>query len=222
MGDFKVAYRETPSGLQLICIRCGIGAERAENAARWLVDRRASALAVMGVSGGLNPELEPGGIVVAGTILNPEESQKPKAWAADPEFAGSFFSAAASERLPVFQGSIATASHPVFSRTEKELLFRKTGAFAVDLESAGVAAVAAGAGLPLFAVRTICDCAADDVPSEFCDLLDARGVLRSRILAALLFRRPRLAAEMILYGRRFSAALKSLRAAFHILERILS
>jgi hypothetical protein len=167
----------------------------------------------------LNPVLEFGATVIADTILSADRTGATGRWVSDPGFAGSLFHASVSERLDGFRGPIATTKHPVFSREEKKRLFHMTGAFAVDLESAAVARVAAGENLPFFAVRTICDCAADDLPAEFCGLLDARGILCGRILMTLLCRRPGYAAEMVRYGRRFSKALKSLRAAFKILEK---
>ncbi|RJQ49091.1 MAG: hypothetical protein C4530_23710 [Desulfobacteraceae bacterium] len=217
--DFKFACRSTRWGPKLLCVRSGIGANRAERAARWLVGRGAEALGVFGVSGGLNPVLEFGATVIADTILSADRTGATGRWVADPEFADSFFHESASKKLPVFRGPIATTKHPVFSREEKKRLFHMTGAFAVDLESAAVARVAAGENLPFLAVRTICDCAADDLPAELYGLLDARGILCGRILMTLLWRHPGYAVEMVRYGRRFSKALKSLRAAFKIFEK---
>lgn len=72
---------------------------------------------------------------------------------------------------------------------EKRALRERTGAAAVDMESAAVAATAAEWGVPFHSIRAVSDTASDDMPLDFNLYRDAEGRFsRGRIAAAALAR----------------------------------
>ena len=65
--------------------------------------------------------------------------------------------AADAEKLPVQQGILMTTRHIVSDPASKAELRGKSGACAVDMETAGIAEAADETGLPWVAVRAIVD-----------------------------------------------------------------
>jgi adenosylhomocysteine nucleosidase len=193
---------------ELIWVRSGIGYQRAQEAARWLVGQGVSALGVLGVSGGLASGLKSGLLVVAGEVHDAVEGGPGRSL---PCPAGrDLLSTLRRDGLDAVEGSIATVAEPVLEPEKKIFLGRQSGALAVDMESGAVARVAAEAGLELFALRAICDPAERRVPRALFDMVDGDGRLRTGALLASLLRRPQLIVDLIAMQRDFSRALKAL------------
>ena len=129
-------------------LRSGIGPLRSQRTAYELGQRvpRPRAIAVAGVCGALDPRLVPGDVVVASELRGagprrPLESAKPLARALE------------SLGISVHIGPILSIDHLV-KRPEHESL-AATGAIAVDMESAWLAAAAAA--LPFAVLRVVSD-----------------------------------------------------------------
>ncbi|MFQ5701990.1 MAG: purine phosphorylase, partial [Acidobacteriota bacterium] len=139
---------------------CGIGPDRAARAARRLFERGAGALISWGFAGGLSPELLPGDAVIPSAVMDPQGRR----FEADPTWRGHLL---ARLGMPTEDGpgmTLATTSMPLTSAAAKRSYHLHSGAEAVDMESAAVAAVAAEAGLPFLAIRAICDSVTEDLP----------------------------------------------------------
>ena len=138
------ALRRTVRGGTVV--QTGIGAK----ATTWALGdrsvRRAGALAVAGIGGGLRPDLAPGDVVVATEVRGADRTiECPSA----PLLAA----ALRREGLRVVTGPIVSVDHVVVSPEREELA--ATGAICVDMESAGVLAAAHEAAIA--AVRVIAD-----------------------------------------------------------------
>ncbi len=217
-GGLTIRRTGLPDGTDRLCARSGVGADRALSAARWLAAEGVTALAVVGVSGGLDPRLRPGDLVVADAVL--ESADAPGgSWAADPDRAGLLDRALAAEGLTVRRGAVISASGPVPSPEAKGALRARCAALAVDMESAAVARVAAEGKLPLVVLRAVCDSADQSVPEDFLASLDDDGTVRPSVLLRRLAGRPALVGDLVRMERGFSAALTSLRCAWHVLVR---
>ncbi len=217
-GGLTIRRTGLPDGTALLCARSGTGADRALSAARWLAAEGATALAVIGVSGGLDPGLRPGDLVVADEVL--ESGDTPAGnWAADAERAGLVGRALAAEGLPVRRGAVISAGGPVPSPQAKGALRARCAALAVDMESAAVARAAAEGRVPLVVLRAVCDTADQSVPEDFLVSLDDDGTVRPSVLLRRLAGRPALVGDLVRMERGFSAALTSLRCAWHVLVR---
>jgi adenosylhomocysteine nucleosidase len=127
-----------------------------------------------GFCGALNPALEPCDIFVATEVIGVTHTLTvPRS--------GSY------ERQK--SGKLLSIDRVVSSGVEKTDL-RKTGADAVEMEAAAVAAKAAEWNLPFFCVRVVTDTATESFPLDFNQMRDAEGRFsRIKILTAAL-RRP--------------------------------
>jgi 4-hydroxy-3-methylbut-2-enyl diphosphate reductase len=129
-------------------LRTGMGPRRAEAAASALAPPAGAwALAVAGLCGGLDPAQRPGDVVVASEVVGPGGRV---------ECGSAGLLAAALERrgLRPLLGPVASADHVVQGAERARLL--GTGAVAVDMESAWIAAAAIG-GTPFAVLRVVLD-----------------------------------------------------------------
>jgi adenosylhomocysteine nucleosidase len=188
----------------------GMGQHNAMRAAERLLAGGVARLANWGVAGALTDDLEPGDVLLPGRILYADD---------DPGFAtdretrtrllGRFSSA-----LHVRDGALWTAERPVTTRAARQTLAAHSGAIAVDMEAAGVAAVALRAGVPFVAVKAICDPAARELPARMAAVLDgASSALSWSLLRAIAFGGPATWHAARLLARDFTRARHALAAA---------
>jgi adenosylhomocysteine nucleosidase len=89
----------------------------------------------------------------------------------------------------VVRDRIHSSDRVAVTASEKSSLREKTGAAAVDMESAAIAQKAAEWGVPFFMVRAVSDRASEDMPLDFNEYRDAAGRFsRARIALAALTR----------------------------------
>ena len=123
--------------------------------------------------------------------------------------------AVAQQRRPA-AGALLTSLQPIGSVADKAWVFRETGAVAVDMESLGIAEVAAAHSLPFVAVRVIVDTAMDVLPrtvmaaSRPPQLGD--GQLSMRRLIGGLALAPMELVALIRLAQRYRVAMRSLSA----------
>jgi len=182
-----------------------MGAEAAARGAQALVDAGAGALVSWGMAGGLDPFLSAGTVVLPTEILARDgqaiETSRP--WRER---------LSAAVQHPAVSGKLVTSTRAVASVADKAVLFRETGAAAVDMESLAVAQVAVARRVPFVAVRVIVDSAGDGLPESVTTAADAAGHLRLwRLLGALALSPSDLPA-LIRLARRYRAAGRSLAA----------
>jgi adenosylhomocysteine nucleosidase len=218
--------RASLNGLELLCLRSGPGVSAARGAAELLVSHGARALLCLGVSGGLAPGLKNADLVLAEAIsvdgfgrdggggpASVPLSRISWTWLRQALPAVQSSALAHYPRIKVRLGRIVSLERPVLSPARKADLWRSNWALAADLESAGVAEAAVGAGLPLLVLRAVCDSAERDLSPELPLLLDEQGRVKPGRLLCSLARRPALLADLLASQREFSAALGSLRRA---------
>jgi len=199
----------------LVVVRSGLGMENAFLASQWLIAEGVVALGVLGVSGGLDPELEPGDLVLADSVIQERGNTCKPVWEGDPRFVEIAYAALIAGEIPAYRGAIITVQKPVLSARNKQALFTKTDALAADMESAAVAHVANKASLPFFALRTVCDAAARSVPKEIFDCLNPAGNVRLLHLFRMLLLMPPLISDLLRMKRDFAVALATLGRAWH-------
>jgi nucleoside phosphorylase len=184
----------------------GIGAEAAARGAAALVDAGAGALLSWGLAGGLDPALR------AGTPLLPSEvATQHGVFATSAAWRGQV-GAAFRAHGPILRGTLYTAPFAIASVAEKAALFESTGACAVDMEGAHVAAVAAARGIPFIALKVIVDGAADALPPAISAAVGA-AQLRLGRLAWALARSPGDLGSLWRLGQRYRSASRTLAAA---------
>ena len=201
----------------LIVVRSGLGMENASLASQWLIAEGVVALGVSGVSGGLDPNLEPGDLVLADSIIQENGDTCRQIWKGDSKFLEISYAALIAKGIPAYWGPIITVQKAVLSARDKQALFTKTSALAADMESAAVATVANNAGLPFFALRTVCDAATRSIPKEIFDCLNQAGRIRLFHLFRMLLLRPPLVSDLLRMKRDFALGLATLGHAWHTL-----
>jgi adenosylhomocysteine nucleosidase len=148
-----------------------------------------------GYCGGLDPALRYGEIVVADKVLD---------FASGDEFACAEFNVAARRGIVLSQDRIAN------NLKEKHELFEKTGACAVEMEAAGVAARAKRAGLPFHCIKAISDVATESFAFDLNKMRTSEGrVARGKIIVHALMR-PNLVPGLLRLKRRTEEAARAL------------
>jgi hypothetical protein len=111
----------------------------------------------------------------------------------------------------VTEGNLLTSTQAIDTPAEKAAALRRTGAAAVDMESAAVAEVAAKHHLPFIAVRVIVDTAADFLPRAVVAASRAGRVRFGRLIGGLILA-PREIAALLRLAKRYRIAMRSLHA----------
>lgn len=166
------------TGLPVIC--AGHGRNLADALAE-SIDDNCKGLISFGVAGGLRPDLPPGTCVVGSAVV-----------AGDRRFPmHESWSQRLLDTLPrSVSGVLAGSAHPVTTAKGKDALHATTGALAVDMESHVVADAAVRHGLPMVAVRVICDPAARSLPEMAFRSLNPNGSAKVLALLGSVIREP--------------------------------
>lgn len=133
-------------------VHSGVGPKRARVAALSLLAAGVGRLLVWGTAGGLVPELRPGTLIMPRVVRDETGSNYPtdRAWR---EAIGARLPPA----IPCVDTVLVSVHRPVIDAADKHALAYRTGAEAVDMEAAAVAAAAAARGVPCAVLRAIAD-----------------------------------------------------------------
>jgi adenosylhomocysteine nucleosidase len=170
-GDLRFAEGSL-AGRRLGVAATGDGPRRAARGLRDLIETfRPTQIWVIGVAGGLSPDLEVGDLVAARAVL---DGVSREAWR--------------SSLLPVARatpGTVVTADRILSFAEDKRQLWEALGSPAsavVDVESSACVRVAQAAGVAWRVLRAVSDPAAVDLPLDFESFRNGEGSLeRSRI-----------------------------------------
>jgi nucleoside phosphorylase len=196
-----------------VAVQAGVGRKRAAEGARFLIRQFSPrALISFGFAGGLMPELVSGTLVIGTEVVC--ETWPAKVGAANCDLIQQFQAAADTENLPVYQGRLVSTLHPVSDPASKAAWWEKSGACAVDMETAGMVEVADEAGLPWVALRAIVDSAADCLPEACLTVLRANGHLAFGRLIGRLCRSPQLLRDFLRLANDTARARRHLLRTF--------
>lgn len=181
LGLEQASLRKSSRGTapQTVAIhRSGPGEARAAAAAQAALASGARALVSWGMAGALAPTIEPGTVIVPRDVRAADGRRfaSDRAWHAQ-------LAAALSDEFMVEQGSLLGAAEVLATPQVKEQAALASGAVAADMESYGIASIAARAAVPFVAVRVIVDAQADRLPPRAERWIDEHG---DRRLAAAL------------------------------------
>ncbi|MFH0340851.1 MAG: purine phosphorylase [Chromatiales bacterium] len=185
----------------------GIGQARARQAAEALVAQGARALLSWGTAGALASALRPGDVILPDTILVSDiPFPVDAAWRTR-------LAARLAQHLTVHTGALLHTTEVIRTADKKRMLFERTGALAVDMESAAVAQVARRAKIPFAVLRAIVDPQTMAIPAAALTAIDELGRPRIAGLLAALAREPRDLLALVRLSACFRAALASLKRA---------
>lgn len=188
-------------------VLCGMGAARARQAALLLADEGIRVLITWGVAGALDPALQPGQLLLPEKVIDAKGAEYP----VDADLRALFLSTQTAVSCASTQ-PLFCAESAVLDRAGKKRLFERSGAGAVDLESAAVAAVAAQRGLPFVALRSVLDTAETTVPAFIPAAVDPFGQVRLLRFCAAMLRHPEACRALLLMARQSRLACDSLRS----------
>jgi adenosylhomocysteine nucleosidase len=197
-----------------------MGAARAHEAAERALDRFSNPelIIVAGVAGALIASLRAADIVIADRIIAADGDARAFS-PADSQLAV-LRRAFESARLPYESGGLLTSRTLLSTANEKRRARESTGAVAVDMETAAIAAAADARGLAVIAIRTILDELDDDLPGP--GLVDERGKVDALRVAGYLLRRPGNVLKLPRLARNMSRATRNLADAVELAIRALS
>jgi hypothetical protein len=182
----------------------GPGPERAGTTARNAIADGAGALLAWGMAGALRADCGNGDVIVPGRVLSAAGE-----WATDAAWRRRV-AAALDGHIEFGEGALYSSPQVVSLPQVKRELAERTGAAAVDMESASVAAAAAESGLPCIVIRVIADGAGDALPDGIESMLTADGRTRYRGLWRLL-RQPSQIPSLLVLARQSAVARRVLR-----------
>jgi adenosylhomocysteine nucleosidase len=193
------------NGRAVLLVANGPGPKLAGEAVEIVKGReKLTGLVSTGFCGALDPALKVSGIFVATEILTdtPNDTKLSRG----PE--GAPIRTLASARGSV-TGELISIDRVAVTAAEKAEL-RKTGAAAIEMEAAAVAAKAKEYNLPFYCIRVVSDTAAESLPLDFNQMRDANGRFsRSKILAAA-FRSPAVFPKLLKLNKRSKDASQAL------------
>ena len=184
----------------------GIGREKALHAAHSLLDAGATALLSWGVTGGLDPKLVPGTLVLPRQIHAADQNRFPvdEAWR-------SRIHTCVARHVMVSDGALIEGLSVIAGPAQKRALAQASGAVAVDMESAAIVQVAKQAGVPFVAVRAVVDTADMTLPRSAIRASDEYGRLHITKLLFSLLAHPADLSALIGLGKSFRAAQATLQ-----------
>ncbi|MDH3665922.1 MAG: hypothetical protein OEN23_03240 [Paracoccaceae bacterium] len=153
---------------------CGARPARAEAEARRLAEAGCRALLSWGLAGGLDPDLKPGAVMTASSVICSDADPLPLTPVPGVGDPGPCFGA---------ETVIETPAH-------KADLHRRLGAAFADMETHRVATVAAVHGIPAYVLRAVADPAERALPTLAAGALDETGRPRIGAVLAGLARQP--------------------------------
>ena len=199
-------------GRTVLVLESGVGTAASEKALSWLLSGqrvygmpfRPTVVVSAGFSGAIVPGLNVGDLILASDVCDADGASWPATW---PD-------AASSRR----HYRLLTVAALVGRPDETRRLGERTGAVAVDMETAAVARLCTAAGVPFGCLRAISD-DVDTPLSESLLAIMAGGRVRPAALAAAVLRRPALVAELVRIGAHTRLAARRLAVG---LEELLA
>jgi len=146
----------------------GANAARAEAIAAHFCEEGATAIISVGVSGGLDPALAPGDLVIGQSVV----TAAGETFSCDTALMGTLPN---RRGQPITPSIIYGANEVILEANDKKDIFAKTGATSVDMESHGAARAAQGGGAAFLAIRAIADPADRTLPSAALNAVNKDG-----------------------------------------------
>ena len=168
----------------------GVGPERAGEAMAALLENRLSrrskvdGVLLVGVAGGVDPELETGDLLLADrhALQNGASQGAGQAIRPDADMLQSAQKAALELSVPIFSGGSLTVDHLVAEPHERESLRTEYQVYSVNMEDYRAAEAAQNAGVPFLSVRVVLDTASQRLPGYLPGLARSRYKVVTKIL----------------------------------------
>ena len=165
----------------VLLMRCGMGADNAQDAAQQLLQQGATALLSWGTAVALHASLKPGVLVLPETLLDGEQQR----YFVDTSWRERVLARLRSA-MQLDNGPLGESPGIVATPGEKRALHAQTACRTADMESVAMARVAQQGGVPFLVLRVIVDSAAMCLPASLLNALDDDGeVALGRLVRAI-------------------------------------
>ncbi len=187
------------------------GLKYAKKAAEQLLSEGHGFFISWGVSGGLNPSLKPGRLLISQQVTTVSDQAL--------EFTGNLGKRISNELKPLnpVLGRITSTEKPVVSPVEKSKLRNASNADAVDMESIAIAKIAKKNNCDFLSIRSIVDSANFEIPSSALAGMDSQGNQAMFTVLKQLAYRPRELKSLVELSFHFRKALKTLSSSAKLL-----
>jgi adenosylhomocysteine nucleosidase len=192
----------------------GAGPENARRAAERLLESGVGGLVSWGCAAALHPTLRPGSLLLPRRIVGSDGA----AFHTDQDWRDRVGKALGDANIPFDGDDLADSRDIVATEEGKQHLALRTGAHAVDMESAAIARVALARSLPFLVIRAVADPAGMAVPSAVLRATGTDGRVDLLRLFAALVTRPGELPALIRLGLHFNAAIDTLRRAYRVVS----
>ncbi len=203
--EARIARSGCRQGLRVACH--GMGPKRAREAAEELARAGAAGLVSFGLAAGLVAQAKPGMLLLPARIVTESGGSIMTDALWRERMAG-----ALQKLLPVLDQPLASVRRPLPSYLDKASAWARTQAFAADMESAAIAAVARRRGVPFIALRAIADPVDFSLPPAAVLSIGRNGRLSLGKLLLSLWRQPaqwRALKELAGHSKAAKSALKT-------------
>ncbi len=214
-------FRARLGATEIAGVATGLGTRRAAETTRRALQSLAPVDLVIatGLAGALSEELQPGDLVLADRLILDRERPglAPAMIAIAPADLARFTAALRAQRIKFATGAILTAAQILNDGGAKRGARARTGALAVDMESAAVAAEAHRCGLRFACVRAVLDTVDEEIVGA--ELAGPDGEVRPLAAAGFVLRNPAAAIGLARMMRSLNRAAAALAAALEALSR---
>lgn len=199
--------------------QAGVGPRNLERAVMAFMagPRKPRLLVSTGFCGAIAPGVQGGDLVVGSSVLPYEGGEpgvRPDPWALEQALQLLGYLG-----VPHHRGAILPVPRLVSSPAEKQALWLKTGATAVDMESGHLAALTRSLEIPFLVVRAVSDTASDPLDPGWQGLVGPDGGLRPLPILRLLIQKPRAVFQGLAMKRLCSLGARHLGRFLSILAR---
>jgi len=214
-------FRARLGTTEIIGVATGLGIDRAADAARRAMRSLAPTDLVIatGLAGALSEALQPGDLVLADSLLLEAERPElaPTTVAIPPDDLARFKAALKAHRLNFATGTVLTAAQILKDGAAKRGAHAASGALAVDMESAAIAAEAHRCGLRFACLRAVLDTVDEKIVGA--ELAGPDGEVRPLAAAGFVLRNPAAVVGLARMMRSLNRATAALAAALEALCR---
>ena len=184
----------------------GMGARRAQTAAKLLLKRGATALVSWGIAGALEDKLSLGSLLLPRTVFSADG----KASIVTQDWHEHLYRILA-ERFTIHAEPLIETSTVLTTAVQKQALHADFGAIATDMESAALARFATEISVPFLAIRAISDTAQMAIPKQLPKAVTSVGELPLQAILTEVIFKPRDWVAIVKFAWGVHAAKTSLR-----------
>lgn len=214
--DGKKLEIRTPVEIQDSIYMClsGIGYDAASQAAEKLLDLKIDALISWGVAGALDPTLDSGDLIIANSIISDDKNNQTTA-----KWQKELLAFLTGKVQKALDADIYSSSEVCATIEDKRMLFEKTNAIAVDMESAAITDTAMDNNLDFMVIRSIADKADFAIPEAVLNHTDNLGNPEILKFIGSCLSKPGQIKELLTLAKCYKKALKTLNYTAEALKK---